>query len=118
MATLITPDGKRTIVTPKNSKHFSLAEMYSYIGCSLVQFSDGKNGEVIIFDEEGLCRGDIVEVFDVRGKKIDIRLENDNGPTKPYLNREATRMMHPDLGPFVYNVIVGNALVCSRNEVE
>jgi len=115
MAKLISPGGEVTEVKPKNGKTFSLDEMYEYIGCSMVQFSDGKDGETLIFDEEFLCRGDIVNT--PLGFALVSRDEDGNEVYKPWLNHTATRMMHPSMGPFVHNVICGNCLVCDESEV-
>lgn len=115
MAKLIKPDGTILDVQPANGI-FSLDEMYRHCECSMVQMCDGRNGKTLVFDEEGLCRGDIV-----KHPRHGIAIERHKDGTKtyePWLNRLATQAMHPRMGPFVHNVICGNCLVVSEDELE
>jgi len=118
MAKLITPEGKVTEVTPKNGTDFDLAEMREHIGCSMIQISEGKDGKILVFDEEFLCRGDlhrhptlgiVTEDYDPKTGKMNY---------KPWLNRLATDAMHPRMGPYTHNVVCGNCLVCDNSEVK
>ena len=93
MALLITPNGDVTKIEPENGKNFRLEELYNHIGCTLINVCDtDKDGEILIFDEEFLCKND------------------------PEMNRLATGRMHPDLMPGIYNVICGNAVLCNTKQ--
>lgn len=118
MAKLITPEGKVTEVQPDNGTDFSLEEMRGHIGCSMIQICEGKDGKILVFDEEFLCRGDLK-----RHPTMGIVTEEYNPETgkrhiKPWLNRKATDAMHPRMGPYQYNVVCGNALLCEDSEVQ
>ena len=94
MAFLIKTDGTVTDIEPKNGKNFKLEELYELIGCQLIQTCPAQEkGKILIFDEEGLYM------------------------EKP-LNQEATMGMHDDMGPFVYNIIVGTAVMCNDGELK
>jgi hypothetical protein len=112
MAILTKPDGTFVEVEPKNGINFILDELLDHLECTMIEISRGTNGNIIVSDEEGLCRGDIV-----KHPIFGLAIENENGEYQPYLNRLATRSMHPDLGPFVHNAIVGNAIICKDKEV-
>ena len=118
MATLITPDGKLTKIEPINGESFSIDELYEHIGCSLVQVCEHRDpNKIIIFDEEFLCRGDIVRHYEY-GIAVENRDENGKHVYRPWLNNIATQAMHPRLSPFVHNVICGNAVVCLQSQFE
>ena len=119
MAKLIKPDGTTVEIEPKNGKNFRLEELYDLIGCRMVQICDADSGpdgveQTLIFDEEFLCRGDIVST--PNGPCLEKRDENGNTTLVPYLNRTATDAMASYMGPYVYNIICGNAVLCERRE--
>lgn len=113
MATLIRPNGETQPLQPKKGKTFSLDELYEAIGCQMVQISDAQTrGEIIVFDEEFFCRGDIA-----KHPTLGICLVGENGELKPWLNRKATDKMHQRMGPYTHNVICGNAVLCKSAEL-
>lgn len=94
MATLLKADGSSTEVSPKNGKDFSLEELYSLIGCELVELVQLPKGRTMWLDEEGKLKH----------------------PPKPR-NSEATVLLHMAGGsPMDY--IAGDALICEGWEVE
>jgi len=118
MATLIKPNGSTTEVKPQNDRNFTLKELYAMLDCSMVQISEAEEkGKILIFDEEFLCRGDLV-----KGRNGDILKteRNEHGQTVyvSYLNREATKRMAEYMGPFTHNIICGNALLCKDKELQ
>ena len=117
MAKLITPEGETIEVFPQNGTDFDIEEMYKLIGCSTIEVCDGKDGKILIFDEEFLCRGDVEchPKFYLAIKEYDSR----TGKTtlKPWLNKLATDAMHPRMLPYVNNVVCGNCLICDISEV-
>ena len=115
MARLLKPDGTITPIEPINGTDFSLDELYKLIGCEMVQICSSRNGKTIIFDEEFNCRGDVAN-HPTLGICLVETDENGKETYKPYLNKLATMSMHPDMGPFVHNVICGNAVVCENGE--
>lgn len=118
MAALIKADGTRTEIQPKNGKNFTLQELYDHIGCSMVQLCEGAHdGKILIFDEEFLCRGDLVR-HPSHGIALETRDDEGRTVYKPYLNRVATMLMHPSMGPMTHNVICGNAVHCDDSEFE
>ncbi len=52
MAILITPNGIRTNINPKENE-FSLNEMHSLLSCSMVQAITMDDGRIMWLDEEG-----------------------------------------------------------------
>ena len=116
MAKLIKPDGTITDIEPKNGTNFTLDELYEAIGCQTVQICDGKGDKILIFDEEFLCRGDIVR-HPQHGYALEERGEDGKTVFKPWLNRLATHAMHPRMGPFTHNVVCGNCVVCHTDQL-
>jgi len=90
MATLILEDGRESTVTPANAKQgFTLAELYSAIGCDVVEVVRLRDGRLLVIDENGKLVG---------------REVNDLATT---LARAVLQ---------VHDVIVGPALLCSQRE--
>lgn len=91
MAKLLTTAGETKEVQPANAKRgFTLKELYSLIGCDLVEVvGPNKKGEIMICDEEGKLNGSNV-------------------------NQKATDWYWKSFGP--YDVIVGNAVICKNSE--
>ena len=90
MAKLLTTAGETKEVQPASAKRgFTLKELYSLIGCDLVEVvGPNKNGEIMICDEEG---------------KI-------NGSER---NQLATDWYWENYGPWD---IMGNAVICKNSE--
>jgi len=92
MATLILEDGRERTVTPANATQgFTLAELYSAIGCDVVEVVWLRDGRLLLIDENGKLVGR--EVNDV-----------------------ATNLARAVLQ--AHDVIVGPALLCSRREFQ
>ena len=113
MAKLLKTDGTEIEIVPKDGKSFKLQELYAAIGCQMVQICDAKNrGEILIFDEEFFCRGDIVKHpsygYAIEGSKA--------GEYKPWLNRKATDAMHSKMEPYRSNVVCGTAILCKGSQ--
>jgi hypothetical protein len=90
MATLILEDGRERTVTPANAKQgFTLAELYSALGCNVVEVVRLRDGQLLVIDENGKLVGREV-------------------------NDAATTLARPLLQ--AHDVIVGPALLCSRPE--
>ena len=91
MAKLLTTAGETKEVQPASSKRgFTLKELYSLIGCDLVEVvGPNKKGEIMICDEEG---------------KI-------NGSER---NQLATDWYWENYGP--WDIIMGNAVICKNSE--
>jgi hypothetical protein len=90
MATLILEDGRESTMTPANAKTgFTLAELYSAIGCDVVEVMRLRDGRLLVIDENGKLVGREV-------------------------NELATHLARAVLQ--THDVIVGPALLCSRRE--
>lgn len=91
MATLIKIDGTQQEVKPQNNEFFSLSEMQQYVGglIQIIRFSDE---EAMVVNEEGKLMG----------------LEVNEAATNLALDNEAI---------FFWDCVVGNALICSSNEL-
>jgi hypothetical protein len=64
MAKLLRFDGTSEEVKPADPKSgFSLAEMYTLIGCEMIEviYLSSKPGYILIIDEEGKYRPDVIE---------------------------------------------------------
>lgn len=110
MAKLIKPDGTTTEITPKNGKNFKLDELYAAIGCETVQICQARSrGEILIFDEEFLYRGDLA-----KHPHFGIVAVNADGSFTRWQNDTATDMMHTSMEPHVSNIICGNAILCKN----
>ena len=92
MATLIHEDGSQFEVAPKDGQHFTLAELYKLLECSLVQVIYLADGNLMYLDEEGKFKSPCVP-----------------NPTATTLLEKAGGMP----GDF----IAGLALVCTPEEV-
>ena len=58
MATLILEDGRERTVTPANAKQgFTLAELYSALGCNVVEVVRLRDGRFLVIDENGKLVG-------------------------------------------------------------
>ncbi len=113
---MIEPNGNVTEIEPKNGTDFTLDEMCDHIGCSTIQISEGKDGKILVFDEEFFSRGDI-ENHHIYGMCVTEKNENGDSVLVPYLNHKATLEMAARLGPFTHNVICGKCLVCNSSQV-
>ncbi len=61
MATLILEDGRENTVTPANPKQgFTLAELYSALGCNVVEAVRLRDGRFLVIDENGKLVGLLV----------------------------------------------------------
>jgi len=90
MATLILEDGRERTVTPANAKQgFTLAELYSAIGCDVVEVVWLGDSRLLLIDENGKLVGREV-------------------------NAVATNLARPVLQ--AHDVIVGPAILCSSWE--
>lgn len=91
MAKLLTTAGETKEVQPSNAKRgFTLKELYSLIGCDLVEVvGPNKNGEIMICDEEGKINGS-------------------------ECNQLATDWYWENHGP--WDIIKGNAVICKNSE--
>jgi hypothetical protein len=91
MATLIREDGSATDMRPADLKRgFTLAELYSALGCEVIETVTLRNGRILVIDELGKLGG---------GRPV---------------NELATLLTRDVLQP--HDVIVGPALLCSRLE--
>ena len=79
-------------ISPENGKHFKLKELYKMLDCKMIEIVSLNACQIMIIDEEG---------------KMNDAPYNDMAT---YYFRKA----HPQNNDF----IVGNALVCSSNDVE
>lgn len=61
MALAIRPDGAEAVVFPKG-KHFTLDEMYSIIGCDMVQMVVLDDGRLMWCDEEAKLKRELPAV--------------------------------------------------------
>lgn len=95
MATLYKVDGTSTEVTPKNGRDFKLEELYTLVGCEMVEAVHLDDGRVLWIDEEGKYSGP-------------------DGNAKPR-NEQATELMTGQLWPSDF--IAGDALLTADHEV-
>lgn len=93
MAKLIDIDGTITEVEPKNGTDFQLDELYGLLDCTMIETSPAIDGKLLVFDEEGAYKD---------GARC---------------NEIATRNMHPSMQPFVFNLILGKALLCESSQL-
>ena len=93
MAILIRAAGGYTKISPKNGKTFELEEMYELIGCRTVERIPLADGLDMWLDEEGKFR----EIH--------------------HVNLLATRALH-EAGGLLDDYVVGDVLICDRNEVD
>lgn len=56
MAYLITADGRKTAITPKNGKDFKWEELKEMIG-GYIEIVRLRDGRILVVDEEGQCKG-------------------------------------------------------------
>ena len=90
MAKILFGDGRTKEVEPLNKKYFTLEELQKIVG-GIIEIIYLNNNLIMVIDEEG---------------KIKNKGENDN----------ATLVAQRQLGGMDY--VVGDALVCKRNEVK
>lgn len=55
-AELIKTDGSRSPLVPKNGTDFELDELYSAIGCDMIEIVRTSGGRIMVVDEEGLLK--------------------------------------------------------------
>ncbi len=92
MATLIREDGGAKDLMPADLKQgFTLAELYAVLGCDVVEAVRLKNGRILVIDENGKLVG------------------------RP-VNELATMLARGVLQ--AHDVIVGPALLCTRQEFQ
>lgn len=93
----ITTEGEVTEIVPKNSKTYTLEEMYEYCNTDIVEFVYLPDGRIMVCDEEGALKGT------KRQNWIASKLVAD-----------AARMMGRHFEYYIY----GNVMVIKDNEVE
>lgn len=94
MATLIEPDGTKTIVEPADGKEFKLTELYALLHCEMIQILDLKDYDDISHE-----------------KRAPVMIIDENGKLDgSQLNPDASILMLGRLASDDY--IVGAALVC------
>lgn len=92
MATIIKTDGTRMEVQPENGTDFQLDELQKIVGGYIEIISNWEGDTIMVINEEGKCDG---LPFNLVATEVAV----------------AQRMIS------VYDVIVGDALVCKSNEV-
>jgi len=96
MAQLLRFDGtSETIVPADLASGFSLDELYTLIGCEMIETIYLDDGGVMVIDEEGKLRDDFRE----------------------RRNESATRLLHR-AGGIPWDFITGNALICTTQELQ
>lgn len=90
MAILFRTDGTKEIVYPKKGKIFSLEELQDYVDGD-IECVTTRSGRIFVMNEEGKLRGLLV-------------------------NMKATTRYH--LLSDTFDVLVGDVLLCSPNEIE
>lgn len=96
MATLIKVDGTKTIVAPRNKRRgFTCEEVYSLIGCEMIQDVPVRNGkeEHMLMDEEAKLKEGWVD----------------------RINQEASMIFARTYGPG-RDLVIGDVLTCSSKE--
>ena len=111
MAKLIKANGTTTDIEPKNGTNFTLQELYEALKCRMIEVVTAKNGKILICDENGGLRGDIVNV---QGLGYALELQDPDGIKYyvPWLNKIASR--HSEYGI----QIVGNVILCNNSELK
>lgn len=95
MAILFKASGERKTVAPANAEDgFQLEELYRLLSCDLVQIVPLADDSLLVVDEEGKLKA-----------------------STPPLNREATHLLQQS-GGIPGDYVVGDALVCSRWELQ
>ena len=97
MATILYANGKTETVIPKNGKWFTLKEKQDIVG-GHIEIIPSREGNWLVINEEGKLEG------------------------KP-LNEQATLLyaygfLFKDGRPFVHDVVVGDVLYCTEDELE
>lgn len=99
MAILIKTDGTEEEVKPKNGKDFKLKEIYKLVGngCDMIQAIYLADYRTMFMDEESKIRP-------VQG-------------ASQTLNEKATKLLLA-AGGIPWDVVLGNVLICSKEEVK
>lgn len=91
MATIYKTSGECIETSPKNGKYFTLSEMQAIVS-GLIEIVDLYNDRLMIINEEGKLNG-------------------------LGINHKATHIFLDAMPYAVFDVIVGDVLVCNKNEI-